>query len=314
MPKAALLLLVTLLLAGCGGLPRPFEGDPGATARRLAVPPPSRLAVPTPSAALLPQAAAETWAGAMADTLVEQEVPAVAERVRPGDWRLLMSADMRAGSVVPSYTVLNPSGISQGSVDGPPIAAQLWAQGDPATLKQVAAASASDVANLLTAIEAARRQSDPTSLMNRPARIYVPDVTGAPGDGNLALARQMRLQLPQLGEVVQAAASGADYVAAGSVKSTPLAGGQMRVEIRWSVHDAAGKEAGAVTQINEIPAGTLTPYWGDVALVVAQQAANGIKDVILNQADPRRTNPAAAAIKLPAQPASPKTAPKPAGS
>ncbi len=76
----------------CGGLPRPFEGDPGATALRLAVPPPSRLAVPTPTAALLPQSAAETWAGAVADDLVGQEVPGdrrarASRRLAPGDDR-----------------------------------------------------------------------------------------------------------------------------------------------------------------------------------------------------------------------------------
>ncbi len=306
-PTHRLLVLTALLaLAACGGLPRPFEGDPGATAMRLAMPPPSRLDVPTPANALLPQAIAAQWAGAMADTLVDQEVPAVAERERRGDWRLVMSADLHGGSVTPSYTVLNPQGISQGSVTGTSIPAEAWAQGDPGMLKQVSAASAADIANLLTAIESARRESDPNSLINRPARLYIRPVTGAPGDGDVALTRQMQAQLPQIGEQVQTTAAGADYVIAGTVKSTPIAGNQTRIEIRWGVLDAAGHEAGAVTQINEIPAGQLDQYWGDVALVVTQQAAGGLKDVILNQADPRRTNPAAAAVKLPPRPGSPQ--------
>ena len=41
-------------------------------------------------------------------------------------------------------------------------------------------------------------------------------------------------------------------------------------------------------QLNEVPPGTLDKFWGDVALVVAQEAAGGVKDVILNQAGARR--------------------------
>ena len=60
-----------------------------------------------------------------------------------------------------------------------------------------------DIATLLTRIEAARQQSDPNSLVNRPARVLVKEVTGAPGDGNRQLSRQIRQELPKLGEVVQ---------------------------------------------------------------------------------------------------------------
>ena len=35
--------------------------------------------------------------------------------------------------------------------------------------------------------------------------------------------------------------------------------------------------------MNEVPAGTLSHYWGDVAVAVVQEAAGGIRDVLLNQ-------------------------------
>jgi hypothetical protein len=304
--RALFAFTLLLALAGCG-LPRPFEDNPGATALRLSVPPPSRLAVPAPANALLSDGAAEILAGAMADALVVEEVPAVAERVKPGDWRLVMTAKMQGDSVVPTYAVDNPSGHEEGSTSGAPVPAQVWADGDPAALKQAAVSAAPAVANLLTAIEAAERQADPNSLMNRPARVYVREVTGAPGDGDISLTREIKLNLPQMGEAVQDNPIGADFTVAGVVKITPVPDGQSRVEIRWGVLDAAGKEAGAVTQINQIQAGSLDHYWGDVALVVAQEAAGGIKDVILNQANPLRTNPAAAAIKLPQHPAASDT-------
>ena len=40
-------------------------------------------------------------------------------------------------------------------------------------------------------------------------------------------------------------------------------------------------------QLNEVAPGSLDRYWGDVAVVVAQEAAGGIRDVILNQLGPR---------------------------
>ena len=38
---------------------------------------------------------------------------------------------------------------------------------------------------------------------------------------------------------------------------------------------ATGAERGRIVQLNEVPAGTLTGYWGDVAVVVAEEAAGG---------------------------------------
>ena len=35
-------------------------------------------------------------------------------------------------------------------------------------------------------------------------------------------------------------------------------------------------------QLNEVPPGTLDRYWGDVAVVVADEAAGGVRDVVQN--------------------------------
>jgi hypothetical protein len=50
------------------------------------------------------------------------------------------------------------------------------------------------------------------------------------------------------------------------------------------VKTGSGDERGRVIQLNEIPAGTLDKYWGDVAVVVAAEASNGVNNVILRQA------------------------------
>lgn len=272
-----------MLLAGCGDLPQPFLGNPGATARILAHPPTPRLAVPAPQDALLSDQAAETFAKALADALQNQEVPAVEGPDQPGDWRLDVTASLRGATVEPVFTVVDPSGRDQGKASGTPLATADWATAAPATLSRSATQAAPGIADLLSRIQAAMQHADPHSLYNRPARVQVIEVTGAPGDGNLALTRQMRTMLSQLGPVVQETVIGADFIVRGMVRVVPVAGGQERVEIQWSVANPSGDERGRVVQLNEVPAGSLNGYWGDVATAVAQEAAGGVRDVILRQ-------------------------------
>ncbi len=276
-------LLGLLALGGCAAAPQPFAGHPGALGVRLAAAPPARLDVmaPTPDV-MAPRAGAEL-ATAVAPALVAAEVPAVAQPARSGDWRLVIGAEPGAVGVVPRFSVLDPAGATQGEVRGAPVAAAAWQAGAPATLTAAAGDAAPKIAELLTSIDAARKQSDPNSLYNRPARVAVLGVRGAPGDGNNALALQLRRQLHALGEQVQEGAEGADFTVAGEVRTGTTTDGSERVEIQWAVNDAAGHDLGRVIQVNDVPAGSIGPHWGDVALAVAQQAAAGIKDMILKQ-------------------------------
>jgi hypothetical protein len=283
-----LCLAAAALPAGCGDLPRPFQGNPGATAQRLAQPPPARLAVAPPGTALLGDDQAVALAGDLAASLQQASIPAVAapalgDHGHPGDWHLEVTAQLQGTRVVPTFTVTNPRGVGQGSVQGAPVDAADWQAGRSATLQQVADAAAPAIASLLTSIEAARQQSDPNSLVNRPARVYVAEVVGAKGDGDDALTHQMRQSLPTHGDVVQTTAAGADYTVLGHVVLGPAVKGSQRVEVAWQVNDATGADCGRVTQLNDVPAGSLDTYWGDVAVVVAQQAAGGVHEVISNR-------------------------------
>ena len=286
--RRGLALGVLAMLAACGSLPRPFEGHPGATAMRLAQPPPARLAVPLPDAAFLKPDAAKIFASDLADALVDQELPVLAGPPQQGDWRVVPSAQMRGDMVVPSYTVENAAAVSQGVADGTPIPAGTWMQAQPATLKQAASDAAPVIAGLLESIDAKMKQSDPNSLLNRPARIAFAGVTGAPGDGNQSLARQMRTELTNFGFAMQEKPDGADYALIGKVVVTPLTPGNSQVEITWTVDNPAGAEQGKVSQLHEIQAGSLDHFWGDVAMVVAQQAAAGVHELIIKQIHPRR--------------------------
>ena len=224
-----LLLLLPLLLARCGDLPMPFKYNPGATALRLAVPPPARLAVVTPGRAMLADDGAKRFAADLASALDDQSVPAMAVKPVAGDWRLETAATLAGTEVVAHYTVLTPEGAVKGSVDGAPVPAASWANADPAALKDAADRAGPDIAALLTGIRAAEREADPHSLMHRPAKVFFPGVSGAPGDGDDALAEAMRRELPQHGDLVVDAAAGADYVLEARVTVSKPKDGQQAV-------------------------------------------------------------------------------------
>jgi hypothetical protein len=280
-------LLVTLLgLAACGDLPEPFLGNPGATARRLAKPPAPLLAVTPGTDTLLSDQANKDLANQLAQALQATEVPAMV-RTTPEktDWRLITRATQANNMVNPEFSVLDPEGKEEGKAVGEPVPVADWASASPELLRRIAAEAAPRVGAMLTGIRVAHEKADPNSLYNRPAKVMVADVTGAPGDGNVALTRQMRARLAVLGPVVLTTPTDADFIVQGKVTVTPLPQHKERVEIQWSVNVPSGDERGKVIQLNEIPAGTLSQYWGDVAVVVASEASNGINDVIRRQSD-----------------------------
>lgn len=278
LPRLSLLLLV-LLVSSCGDLPEPFIGNPGAEGRVLSQPPTPRLVVPAPTNALLTDAESKTYATDLATGLQQLEVPAFAEAGKRTDWRLIATAEGRGDTVVPVFGVLDPQGKDKGKIEGTPVPTQDWSTGSDSTLKQVATDAAPKISALLTSIQ----HADPNSLYNRIAKVDVPEVTGAPGDGNVSLTKQMRTHLAALGPVVQLDPAGADFIVQGNVKMVPIPGNQQRVEIQWVVTKPGGDERGKVVQLNDIAAGSLDHYWADVAVVVATEAAGGVNDVINRQ-------------------------------
>jgi hypothetical protein len=288
-----LALLLCLTVSACGDLPEPFLGNPGATARRLAQPLTPLLAVPPGTDTLLPDAANSELAKQLATALQATEVPAMVRQPEKTDWRLVTRAERDGNGVKPLFSVQDPQGKERGSAEGELVPLAAWANADPALIQQIAAEAAPRVGAVLTSIRIAHDKADPGSVYNRAAKVEVVDVAGAPGDGDQTLTQQMRARLAVLGPVVLTTPSGADFVVQGEVKVVPIPKRQERVEIQWVVKTAAGDERGRVVQLNDIPAGTLDHYWGDVAVVVATEASAGVNDVILRQSghDPNQNDP-----------------------
>lgn len=285
LPALPALALALLALAGCGDFPQPFRGRPGGQAAMLARPPAIRIAVPPPEGALLTDAAAAGFAEAIAEALQAAEIPAAATAPLPLDWRLTVEAEREGGSVRPRFALLDADGTALGTVATPPVPVRDWAEGDAAPLRRVAAQAAPSIATLVARTEAARKTTDPAALAAGigPPRLRLTPVRGAPGDGNAALAARMRDFLTGQGLLVQEEGEGAAFAVQGAVNVVPATvPGQQRVEILWTVTRRDGQELGRVLQMNEVPTGSLNRLWGDVAYVVAEEAAGGVRDVIRN--------------------------------
>ncbi len=276
-------LCLLLLLASCGDLPRPFAGKPGALAMHLATPPVARLVVIMPGRGSINPDAAKIWADDVAQALVAGEMPA--EVGNPGaiDWSVGLGISKAGDLIVPLYELHDGTGKLRGTVDGTPIPGALWNQGDKDLLRQSAQQAAPKIGDLLTNIEAVRMQADPGSLLHRAARVVLLPGQGASGDGNQSLTAQMAIYLKTHGIIVIADPDQADYKLQVDVAINTASPTEQQVQVIWIVTDARGHEAGRIAQLNDVPVHSLDGHWGEVATMVAEQAAGGVAEVISNQ-------------------------------
>ncbi len=277
-------ILLVLLLASCGDLPRPFAGKPGANAIRLATPPIARLAVIPSQFTALDNAHTQKWASDLASALVDGGMPAVVGAPGPIDWSVIPRARLTGPQVIPEYELHDGTGKLRGTIDGAPIAATDWPHGDLETLQQSAQTAAPKIGDLLTSIEAQRLQADPNSLYHRAAKVVVADGTGAPGDGDQSLPKQLREYLKFRGVILTDNDAEADYKVHCEVKVAATSDPTLQsVQIIWLITDSRGREAGRVAQLNNVPAHSLDGHWYTTAQSAAQEAAGGIAEVMRNQ-------------------------------
>lgn len=283
--------LSLLTLAGCLDVAHPFAKR-GGEAQRLALQnlPPPRLAVPVmvpPKAPWRPAAA--LWTRDVVTALVNQSLPAVAQPPKRGDWWLRLGAKRVQGGVKPYYKLYDSTGRERAAGYGSVIDRAGWQAADQDALNTVALEIAPDIARLLTGIQATNMQADPHSLMNRQAKIYFAGVQGAPGDGNISLARAFYSFLPDGRNNVQVKPDGADFTVSCTVqmKDIPSLSPQKKtreqqVTIIWRVKSAKGEEAGAATQLHAVTAHSLDGPWGEVAEDAAHEAAGAVRTIITN--------------------------------
>jgi len=111
---------------------------------------------------------------------------------------------------------------------------------------------------------------------NEPTPMIV-TITGAPGDGNTALAAAIHGELARVGLPISDQGRRLKYrldvhVTVGQVGDD----GQQPVEAKWRLRNPEGKKQGTRTQRVEVPDGELNGPWGYDASDAAYAAAQGI--------------------------------------
>jgi hypothetical protein len=217
------------------------------------------------------------YATDIATALANLDVPAVAGPAAPAQWHLAITTTPATGGILPAYKIIGPDAKTYATIPGTPIPDTA-----PATLTAEAATDALTLSKKLAVINAEIQQSNPNSLENRPPRLFMGAVTGAPGDGDISLPFNMQHDLPGPDDEVVTDQARADFIVTGQVKTTPYKDGQIMVELDWTITDTNHRKIGQVTQLHVLDPSDITPNWGDVAAAAASEAATGVQNVIAN--------------------------------
>lgn len=157
-----------------------------------------------------------------------------------------------------------------------------WAPGrssaPPAASTPVAAAQPATSSRTAAAPQAVPSTATTTGSIDRSGNVsaYVPNVSGAPGDGRISLTSAIQRELSKSGVALASNATGPNYKVEGVVDVGQAKDGKQPIKIDWHVKDPAGKKVGTVSQKNEIAAGSLDGPWGTTAEAAAAAAAQGI--------------------------------------
>jgi hypothetical protein len=249
-------VVLGLMLAGCGMLPRPFAPDApaesGTAVDAVALMGPRASLMVTPAEGLDAYSARGVAEG-LAGELRKRDIAAFTRAGGRASWLLQLSA---ADPTRTTWRLVDPSGR---------IAAEGGGSQDPAALaRQVETA----VAGIGRPAPAERRLA-----------VRLGPVDGVSAEAARLLGLALQAELRRAG--VPVVLAGADaLVLTGRVNRTDVGGGAEEIEIAWTVAQPDGGEIGTIGQSNRLPKGQIDSRWAAVAGAVATGLADGILDIV----------------------------------
>jgi len=294
-----------VLVSACGALPKPFQ-QKGLRAPQGLITLLDGGAIRLEVDQSLPGSIKKPLENAMVKALARANVPASAQPGFRAEYVLKSSLLIDRPDVAEpefvtfTWTLLNLTGNEMGSFEQSIQGDQTgWLVSDPQLFNVIAQDAGQQVAALiqtdpnaapLTASAAADKFGSSTG--GWAPKIYLMEVDGAPGDGNLALQRSLEFILNREGSQVVASRQDANYLVKGFVNVSQPIAGKNDVAITWLVTSGDGKELGKITQNNKVPAGALEQRWGRLAYAVANGASLGIRGVVGRDIQRKRNPPA----------------------
>lgn len=278
MTRLGLGLVAALLVAACGPLPRPFEHEASVPNELLVLPDHVGVIV-RPVRGLEPEASG-ALAEALAEALRRSDIVAstrggnaasygLDSHVEPDGNRrsLVVELLQPGGALVARQTVVIPG--------TPDDEARNWRTIADAAARPLAGVLAGEPVEALAAVKTAAGVPD----ANAPS-LAIAAVNSAPDADGRVLERALAFTLQQRNiKTVEAPGTNLHQIR-GAIKVTTRPNNQRNLAVVWTVLGPDGKEIGRVEQANDVPLPLLRSAWADIALAVAEGAADGIINVL----------------------------------
>ena len=261
-----LIIACAIAISACQPLERPFQPEIKS----------SWNAAPGPRVALYVEPVKDGPPGldkAIASKLQDLGVAAFAGEAAPNRYYVHGHIVDKPEGRYLNWTVFDPQNRDTGLYTLEKLPEETPADISPATLEKLVVNSASNIDILLG--------GDGVNFaeLRKPA-IFVPIVTGAPGDGSESLAAAIQDELVRLGLDVLPTEAGANFIVRGRAEITPPKFETQVIELVWSLERRNGEQVGQVKQRNRIRAGSLNGIWGDTARLAARGGADGVHNLL----------------------------------
>ena len=286
-------LMVGALLSGCVALPKPFQQEGLRTSEAL-VSLVDGGAVRLRVEQTLPDRIKEPLESALVEAFALANIPASAQP----DFRarLLLTCELlidrpdvsKPEAVTFNWNLFSADGELAGSFDQFIQGDQTgWLTSDTQLFNIIAGDAVHQLVSYLQQGTVTQNPSINSAIKKYaispsswPPKIFLMEIEGAPGDGNIAIQRSLAFILKKEGGLVVKSRKEAQYLVKGFVNVSGPIQGKNDVAITWLVTLEDGKELGKITQHNKVPAGVLDNRWGRLAFAVAKGASAGIKGVV----------------------------------
>lgn len=280
---AIVLLGIALVIAACGQVPQPFR--PGQKSAAVSNAPGPSTALVVRDIAGGDRAALDGLTDRIVRELQAAEIAATRAPIRNryelvGEVQRLRDVDADT-MLVFRWWLLDPAGETVDSVTHTMRSAtQPWTDAEPRVIAELAAQASGHVIRLINGDLPVAEPPAPE------ARIALGSFTGAPGDGNQALAEAMRKALERRGLLVGVESTSTRAMLELHVAVARADRTTDRVTLLWLVRDGDGRERGRLEQQNTVPAGRLNGLWGDIASQAAGGAAPDLARILEALAGP----------------------------
>ncbi|HTP83873.1 MAG TPA: hypothetical protein VMQ11_13065 [Alphaproteobacteria bacterium] len=269
--------VVLTTLAGCGELPRPFEGvHDNAQDMRLMPVDKAGMVVHPPEG--MPGAAADALTRALIDALRSEDVAAMTP---PGNAASLVlggtaTAEPAGWSIHLALADANKTSLGSITSHAAPTVVD-----DPTAWSPFAKAMAKSIAALL--------QTDGTTPRTDQPNVVIGDVRGLPEGERRMMVHALEFALQRARVQVSSTPDKATHVISGDILISPPHGSggrqQSSVDVKWTVARADKSEVGQLHQANDVPVDMLSHDWPDIAMAVADAAVDGIVDLVNRRGD-----------------------------